>query len=61
MSHARAIVHRLMQIHVERHADVLEEHKKKGPAFAAAVEELQRPFRAPNFIPEDPDPNPFTN
>jgi hypothetical protein len=52
MSHARAIVHRLMQVHVERHADILEEHKKKGPAFAAAVEQLQRTLKTPVF-PKD--------
>lgn len=42
--HHRIILQRLAQKHLDKHREVLENHKLKGPAFRQAVENLERMF-----------------
>lgn len=38
---AHMAVHKLRQAAIEKHADVLDKHRQKGPLFAAAVDALR--------------------
>lgn len=42
MPHSQIIAHRLLQRRFEQHRARLERHKDKGPAFRAAVEDLEK-------------------
>jgi hypothetical protein len=42
----RIVIQRLAKKHLDRHREVLDKHKAKGPAFREAVEQLERAVSA---------------